>query len=508
MSLEHCALAAALPERPRAGLTMPIHAPGGAEGVVCVLSVTERDFGSDEVDFLHAVANVLAEAIQRTRSEQELRHQALHDPLTRLPNRALFVDRLTLALAQARRRETTVGVLFLDLDHFKLVNDSLGHTIGDDLLRLLARRLDESLRPGDTVARFGGDEFVMICNDLDGTEEALAVADRLAMALRQPFAIGNIQHNVRASIGIATSAGPHRTAEDLIREADAAMYRAKDRGRDRHEVFDQAMRASVSERWQVANELPRAIEEGELRVVYQPIVNLENDRMWKAEALVRWDHPTRGSVSPADFIPVAEETGAILPIGEFVLGEACRAAVSWQQDGTQLGVAVNLSLHQVRQPGFPRTVARILADTGLDPSLLHLEITESVLMEEADTSMLCLKALKALGVVLVLDDFGTGYSSLAYVKRFPIDTLKIDRTFISDLDDPASDTTIVEAIVNMARGLRLRVIAEGVESDAQAEALRVLGCHSAQGWLFSRDVAEEEIPALCARRLPTAAAAA
>jgi diguanylate cyclase (GGDEF)-like protein len=492
---------------PAAGLLMPIARPGRAWGLLELHSHEPRAFNRDEIDFVHAVGNVLAEAIDRARTVEEIRHQALHDPLTGLPNRSLFIDHLALALAHSSRRPSTVAVLFLDLDHFKLINDSLGHSVGDEVLRRTARRLDSALRPGDTVARFGGDEFVMLCTELDGPDTAQLIAARLAETMREPFRVGEIEHRVAASIGIATANGPERSAEDLIREADAAMYRAKERGRGRHETYDEAMRAHATKQLRVANELAQAIERGELRVEFQPIVELRHGTMQGAEALVRWRHPTRGEVSPGEFIPVAEESGLIGAIGEFVLREACAAAASWRRPGGQQPfVSVNVSLRQVRHNNLPDIVAGILAETGLDPAALHLEFTESVLMEETETSMRCMHALKALGVKLVLDDFGTGYSSLAYVKRFPLDTIKIDRSFIADLEPGDRDATIVEAIIYMARGLRLDVIAEGVETREQATALNQLSCRLAQGWLFAKALPPPEIVAMLDRDITAQAA--
>jgi diguanylate cyclase (GGDEF)-like protein len=493
---DQCVLSGHLPSRPVSGLQMPIHAGAAPWGLLSVHSNRFREFARDEIDFVHAVANVLAEAIQRTHSAEQTRHQALHDPLTGLPNRLLFVDHLALALAQSIRRGTTTAVLFLDLDQFKLINDSLGHTAGDDLLRHVARRLDASLRLGDTVARFGGDEFVMLCTDLDGPAEAELIASRLADTLSAPLRIAETDHRVTASIGIATATSPESSPEDLIREADAAMYRAKERGRNRNETYDENMRSQATNRLRVANDLAKAVERGELRVEYQPIVTLTTTAIHSAEALVRWTHPTRGDVDPGEFIPVAEESGAIMAIGEHVLREACTAAALWRRARPGLPptpVSVNISLRQVRHTNLPDIVAEILRDTGLDPSALHLEITESVLMEETDTSMRCLHALKHLGVSLVLDDFGTGYSSLAYVKRFPIDMIKIDQSFIADLEPSNKDATIVEAIIYMARGLRLEVIAEGVETTTQAAALNLLDCKLAQGWLYAAAMSADEI---------------
>jgi diguanylate cyclase (GGDEF)-like protein len=438
---------------------------------------------------------------------KEMRHQALHDALTGLHNRVLFVDHLTLALAQLSRHPSRLAVLFLDLDNFKLINDSLGHSTGDEVLRHAARMIDGVLRPGDTVARLGGDEFVVLATALDEEDDATLIAHRIANSLRAPFTLGGREHWITASIGIAVTTGVGRSADDLISDADAAMYEAKDRGRDRFEAFDDTLRAEVTSRLQIANELSRALHLGELRVDYQPIVTLEDGRMRGAEALARWRHPTRGEISPAEFIPVAEETGAILEIGEFVLREACAAAAGWHAAHPELPrttVSVNVSLRQVRQPGLSELVASVLQETGLPPAALHLEITESVLMDETGTSMLTLHALKQLGVCLVLDDFGTGYSSLAHVRRFPLDTIKIDRAFVGDLDGDGDSSTIIEAIVNMAFGLRLDVIAEGVETQHQARRLRDLRCELAQGWLYAPAVPVAEIAGMIGRRLAAA----
>ena len=474
-----------LPQAPKGGMSMPIHAGDGAWGLLCVHSLTERRFGRDDQDVMHAVSNILAQAIQRFQTVDEIRHQALHDPLTKLPNRLLFIDHLSLALAQLRRRPSTVAVLFIDLDHFKLINDSLGHTAGDDVLRHTALRLDQTLRADDTVARFGGDEFCVLCTDLDDAHEATVIASRLIEVLRAPLPVGGLDHRLSVSIGIAYSSDSGTDAERLIQEADAAMYRAKEYGRNRYEVFGERMRDQASERLQIANDLVRALEHGDLRVEYQPIVDIASGAVCGAEALARWRHPDRGEISPGTFIPVAEESGAIAAIGEFVLRQACSAAAQWAAAGAQMPVSVNVSLHQIHHTRLPEIVADVLAATGLPARLLELEITESVLMQDTETSMRCLNELRALGVSLVLDDFGTGYSSLAYVKRFPIDKIKIDRSFVADLTRDGEDTAIVEAIINMAQGLRLEVIAEGIETSDQAAALTALGCTMGQGWLYA-----------------------
>ncbi len=487
----------------RAGVVMPVPTRDSAYGVLCCQSAGPRPFSGEEVDFLRAVANILADVIDRRRAEEGIRHQALHDPLTGLPNRALFLDRLRLSLAHGARRDSEVAVVFLDIDHFKLINDSLGHGVGDQLLCLFAARLDAEMRAGDTVARFGGDEFVMIFDDLSGAEEARQIADRVAASLREPFALGGYGDlSVRASLGVATSRGPGADADDLVREADAAMYRAKDRGRGRVEAFDERMRQSASSRLQIEADLARAVGDDELRLVFQPIVDLETGTVQGLEALVRWEHPERGLMQPVEFIPVAEETGLIVGIGEWVLREACRQTAAWiaaRPDRPAPYIAVNLSPRQVAEPDVTTVVAAVLAETGLEPSLLHLEITETVLMEQAETT---LDALKALGVALVLDDFGTGYSSLAYVQRFPIDVLKVDRSFVTHLEPSSDDEKIVAAIVNMARSLRVEVVAEGVETKAQAATLLALGCRLAQGFYYARPLPAQGVDVLLDGPLP------
>jgi diguanylate cyclase (GGDEF)-like protein len=502
-------LAPLLGDGAASSLLMPIRAGDGPLGAIGVHCTEPRVFTREETDFLLTVGNLVAEAIQRIANVEEIRHQALHDPLTGLPNRVLLVDHLTLALAQLARDPSHLAVLFLDLDNFKLINDSRGHSVGDEVLRHVAGVIDAALRPGDTVARFGGDEFVVLCPELDSDEDALVIAERLALALGAPLTIGGIEHRMTTSIGVAVVGGAGRTAEDLFAEADAAMYEAKERGRNRIELFDDAMRARASSRLRIATELSRALERGEMRVEYQPIVTIEDAVMRGAEALVRWNHPVQGEISPAEFIPIAEQTGAILEIGAFVLREACMTAAAWSAARPGLPptpVSVNVSLHQIRYPGFIDLVADVLRDTGLRPSGLHLEITESVLMEETEISMRTLDGLKGLGVGLVLDDFGTGYSSLAYVRRFPLDAIKIDRTFIADLEREEEGSTIIEAIVNMAAGLRLDVVAEGIETTRQALRLRELGCELAQGWLYAPALSASHVQDLIGVSLAPASA--
>jgi diguanylate cyclase (GGDEF)-like protein len=488
------------------GMLVPIGPQQAPFGELRVLRPSGiAPFARDEIAFLEATANVLADAIERRRSEEEMQRQALRDPLTGLPNRTLFMDRLELALNHSSRQHSSVAVLFLDVDRFKLVNDSLGHAAGDELLCILAGRLTELLRPGDTVARFGGDEFCVICDDLTEPEMAINIAQRMTAALARPVTLGTSEQFVSTSVGIAVTVDRSRTAEDLVGEADAAMYRAKENGGGRFELFDAVMRGHASQRLRIENDLRRALDAGdELIAHYQPIVAVDGGKIIGVEALARWNHPERGLVPPGEFIPIAEESGAILAIGEHVLRLACGEAAAWNatQVDRPLGVSVNLSPRQVTSPGIAATVAAVLAETGLDPAALTLEITEGVLVTESDATAQTLIDLKALGLRLVLDDFGTGYSSLAYLRRFPIDGLKIDRRFIAAMDTSTEDRTIVEAIVKMAAGLQIDVVAEGVETIRQAETLIRLGCLHAQGFYYARPMPPADVVTLLDGCLP------
>jgi diguanylate cyclase (GGDEF)-like protein/PAS domain S-box-containing protein len=460
----------------------------GDRRVVAWSNTVLRDWTGE----VSGTASIGADVTDRRRAEEQLQHDAFHDALTSLPNRALFIDRLQAALARLQgaaargHQRGLFAVVFLDVDRFKLVNDSLGHSVGDRLLIELSNALKTAVRPGDTVARLGGDEFTILLEDLEGREEAVTVAERIHAVLREPLALAGHEVFTTVSIGIALSAPGYRRAEDILRDADTAMYHAKALGKSRHQVFDSSMHARARKLLQLEHDLRRALERREFRVHYQPIVRVDDRRIAGFEALVRWQHPQRGLVAPSEFIPLAEETGLVVPLGRAVLEEACRQAAEWRQaSGDDLTVSVNLSVKQFTQPDLVEQVDAILRDSGLPSRLLKLEVTESMVMENTDSAIALLRRLKALGVHIAIDDFGTGYSSLSYLLRLPADSLKIDRSFVSGSGDPGRNANIVRTVVGLAYSLGLDVVAEGVETEEQRALLEDLGCPLAQGFLFS-----------------------
>jgi diguanylate cyclase (GGDEF)-like protein/PAS domain S-box-containing protein len=435
---------------------------------------------------------------QRKEFEEQLERQAFFDPLTQTPNRALFMNRLQHLFQRARRAadgSRLFAVLYLDVDRFKGINDGLGHQAGDDLLKEVARRLEGCLRPSDTLARLGGDEFTALLDDIQSEVDATRVAERINKELSHPFSLQGQEVYATVSVGIALSSSHYERPEDMLRDADTAMYRAKANGRSRHQVFDIDMHQRAVSMLRLETDLRRAIERGELMAYYQPIVDLETQTLRGFEALARWKHPTRGMVMPDVFIPVAEETGQIGAIGDWMLAEACRQMRIWQDlypRTPALRISVNVSTRQLAQSNVPDHVQRILTQTGLDPSSLTLEITESALMQNLTTSAAVIQRLHAMAVRLHIDDFGTGYSSLSYLQNFPIHTLKVDKSFVTRMGDAPNQGEIVRAIVALAQNLGMEVTAEGVETQAQANTLQGLNCTNAQGFLFSRPLPAAE----------------
>ena len=443
-------------------------------------------------------------------AEEQLVHDALHDKLTGLANRSLFMNRLSQSLLRLRRiNEPNFSVMFLDFDRFKNINDSLGHLAGDQLLITMSKRLATCLRPGDTVSRLGGDEFAILLEEVNDVSDAIHVAERIHQEVGLPLVLGGQEIFSTVSIGIAISTPEYDSAEEVVRDADVAMYRAKAMGKARHEVFLTGMHSRAVAALQLETDLRRALERQEFRLQYQPIVALQSAEVVGFEALLRWEHPERGMVPPLDFVPFAEETGWILPIGEWVLERACRQLAQWQAEVIRpvpLYMAVNLSGKQFSQPDLMDIVQRILRDTGISPNSLQLEMTESVIMENASTVTDRLLQLTALGVRLSLDDFGTGYSSLSYLHRFPLDTLKIDRSFISNMNQGGEHHEIVRTIVALGRSLKMEIVAEGVEKEDQMHDLRTLGCDRGQGYFFARPLDVDAVSALLALQPPASLA--
>jgi len=469
-----------------------------------LLSVTSvRDSQTGTLNLIFQIQDIT----DRKRAEAQLVHDAFHDNLTNLPNRALFLDHLKLAIARAKRRTGGLfAVLFLDLDRFKIINDSLGHLVGDQLLVRIAERLKASLRPGDTAARLGGDEFTVLLEDIHDAGEAIEVAGRLQRELSLPLVLNGHEVFTTVSIGIAPGHTDYDHPAEILRDADTAMYRAKHLGKARHEVFDKAMHARALHLLQLETDLRRAVERKEFAVHYQPIVALGTGAIRGFEALVRWRHPERGLISPQEFIPTAEELGLIIPIGQGVLTEACRQVKQWQEQfpGCALQVSVNLSSKQFTQPDLIEQITQVLQETGADPRCLKLEITESMMMENINAAIDMLHQLQTLGIELSIDDFGTGYSSLSYLHRLPLSTLKIDRSFVSRMEGEDENAEIVRTIILLARSLGMDVIAEGVETENQLALLGTLACEYGQGYLFSKPVDAEGTDRLLRERAPQA----
>jgi diguanylate cyclase (GGDEF)-like protein/PAS domain S-box-containing protein len=451
-----------------------------------------RDSNGRVVNYVGVFSDITA----IKRSQEQLNHLAHHDPLTDLPNRLLFSARLTHAIEHAKRNDRRVALLYLDLDRFKNVNDTLGHPVGDQLLQMVAWRMRDHLRECDTVARLGGDEFVVTLDDVDDGADATVVAQKLLDVFMEPFVVADNELHLGASIGIAVFPQDGHDMATLLKNADAAMYLAKEQGRNTYRFYTTELSAEAEERFHLESGLRHALEREEFALYYQPQVDMVTRRVIGAEALLRWHHPELGLVAPDRFIPLAEDTGLILPIGEWVLQEACRQFVAWQAEGVPLErISVNLSGVQVQRGNLVATVQKNLVDSGIDPRRLELEITESQIMQHPEQAAVILDGLQELGVELAIDDFGTGYSSLSYLKRFPLDNLKVDKSFVHDIPHDPNDAAIVRAVIALSENLQLRVTAEGVETEAQRDFLLAHGCRQAQGWLFGRPVPAQEFAA-------------
>jgi diguanylate cyclase (GGDEF)-like protein/PAS domain S-box-containing protein len=479
------------------------HADGHEVWTLLVASVVTKASG-EPLHLIHQIADIT----ERKRAEDRLTHQALHDALTGLPNRTLFLDRLRHAIARTSRWGAgLVAVMFIDFDRFKVINDSLGHDAGDAVLVAISERLQGALRPSDTVARFGGDEFVVLCEEVKTEQHVEEIARRIAGAVGEPLPLESGSTVLTASLGIALSTSPSDSPEVLLRDADAAMYRAKEGGRARYEVFDDSMRSRAVNRLEVENDLRAAVPRGELRLHYQPQVHLADGRIIGVEALTRWQHPTRGLLFPNDFISVAEESGLIIEVDRWALREGCRQLHEWMHDhGAMfpLALSVNASARSLAQLGYVDAVRDALSQCDVPPELIYLEITESVLMDMTGSTMKVLNSLRELGVRLAIDDFGTGYSSLSYLKRFAVDLLKVDQSFVEGIGHDADDSAIAATVINLAHNMRLSALAEGVEAPPQVEELKSLGCDLAQGYHFGPPQPPEALGELLQRSHPRA----
>ena len=478
----------------RSTALVPVRSDDKVRGVLCICCKQEAAFGPEGVNFVQATSSVLSTALQRIDSEARLAYLAQFDPLTGLPNRALLADRFSQMIAQAGRRGSPLAVLFIDLDQFKAVNDTLGHAGGDGLLKQVALRLQSAVRPGDTVARISGDEFAIVLADLARAEDAALVAQKVIDGLGTAVDMDGRELFVTASVGIAAFPADGADAEALIGAADAAMYRAKQSGRNGYQFFTAQINQRSRARLQLASDLRRALEREEFALFYQPKYLLVSRQPSGAEALLRWKHPERGMVPPSEFIPVLEETGLIVPVGEWAIRRACEDLRNWQSAGSRIGaVSVNLSARQFRQPDLHERIKELVSSSGVDPRLIELEITESQLMQDPHHAIHVMRALCDAGMSIAIDDFGTGYSSLGYLTRFPVSALKVDRSFVSDMSRDKNAATIVRTIIEMAHSLGFTVIAEGVETEEQATLLHLLRCEQAQGYLFARPMPAHEL---------------
>jgi diguanylate cyclase (GGDEF)-like protein/PAS domain S-box-containing protein len=451
----------------------------------------------DGLGHLQQYVGLFTDVSEHKRAEEKLRHQAYHDALTDLPNRLMYAEHLDMALPQAERRDQMSGIMMLDLDHFKNVNDTLGHDLGDKLLIAVAKRLRECIRKEDTLARMGGDEFTFLFSLVEDVRDVVRVAEKILISFAAPFLIDGKELFITPSMGISLFPGDGRDAETLLRNADAAMYRAKEQGRNGYQFYTHDLNLRSRERLSLENDLRRAVENGELEMYYQPKVSAKDGRIVGAESLIRWNHPARGQVSPGEFIPLAEESGLILPIGEWLLGEVCRQIRRWRDNGMRIPrIAVNLSGRQFQRQDLPAILLAAMEAAAINPADLELELTEGTIMSNAESNIEMLVLLKRMGFSLAIDDFGTGYSSLSYLKRFPVDVLKIDYSFVRDIASDQDSAELVRGILSMAHGLRLEVVAEGVETREQVAILRQYQCELIQGFLFSKALPAEQFASL------------
>ncbi len=480
---------------------IPAEAVTDSEGRTHWLQTVKRPLPSPDGSVQHLLG-ISTDITARKKAEDQITHQAFHDTLTALPNRALLLNRLEQALARSARTGDAIGLLFVDLDNFKVINDSLGHEAGDTLLQTIAERLRGCIRPGDTVARLGGDEFVILLEELSDSGEAEGVAERATEAIHLPFRLGERDVFPGASIGLTiTALGDARTSSDLLRDADTAMYQAKLQGKGRYTLFDLSMNTQAQERLELETDMWQAIDNEEFVVYYQPLIDLQSGKITGVEALVRWEHPVRGMIPPAKFIPIAEETGLIVSLGRWILRQACIKAKQWQTeypDAQNLVMSVNLSIRQLLEKDIIAQVAAILEETGLKPEHLKLEITETMMLHDTSATIETMTTLQQLGVRLAIDDFGTGYSSMSYLSQLPLNTLKIDRSFINRIGVSDSDEAIIHTLLSLARTLRLSVTCEGIETQEQFTYLKNLGCDTGQGYLMHKPLPAAQIEALLA----------